>query len=373
MKFIFLLFFLMLGMQYAVQSQKKRAEPLNHLAIAETSDMTRVRILLDSSDQYAFTKTDQALQLAEEALDLARKLRYKNGEALALNQCGELFHFMGDFPKALDYQFEALHINRELKDLLAEAVTEGYIGIVYNELGEYRQALQYLLPANTINQQLNNPDPSNTSFVLSNIGEAYDFLKLRDSVIYFQRLAYQFYFLHPARPHLKSFIMRQMGDMYTEFGKQDSALAMYHEVIINTLVPDDKFNRTMTQIKVAEVYAANRQFDSSFIYAWNALDNAKAATAKLHILRASSFLSNLYHELNRPDSAFFYLNIASSMRDSLYGPEKIRQLQVLMLHEQEKQQQILRNEESFRNRVKYFSLLSALGIFLLLSLYSVQE
>jgi signal transduction histidine kinase len=50
------------------------------------------------------------------------------------------------------------------------------------------------------------------------------------------------------------------------------------------------------------------------------------------------------------------------MKDSLYGPEKFKQLQKLMLQEQEQQQKILQEQERLRNKIKYTALLAGLGV-----------
>jgi signal transduction histidine kinase len=55
------------------------------------------------------------------------------------------------------------------------------------------------------------------------------------------------------------------------------------------------------------------------------------------------------------------------MKDSLFGPQKFKQLQLLMLDEQEQQQKIEREQEAYRNKIKYTSLFIALGIFLLIA------
>ena len=283
---------------------------------------------------------------------------------------GEAFHFLGDYPQALKMQFEALRISREMKDPAGEAEALGFIGIVYNELGDYRQALQYLLPADKIYQKL--PGKFDGSFVLSNIGDSYDFLKIRDSALYYQRMAYE-KFSDTSRKHLKSFILRHMGIIYSELGKNDSALKFYNDAILNSRLSNDNLNLSMTQKKVAELYESVHQYDSGLYYARKAFDNAQGNSAKLHMLQASSLLANLYKEIQNPDSAFFYLNIASAMKDSLYGPDKYRQLQLLMLEEQQRQQTIRQQVEQFRNKIKFTALVSALGIFLLLAFILIRN
>jgi len=363
MKFFIFLILFITGWNSVSKGQNNGSDKLKYLAENAPRDTNLVKLLLDSSNEYSFSSTDTGLLLAERALNLARELHFKRGEVEALNTYGEAFHFLGDYPQALKIQFEALKISREMKDSQREAQTLGFIGIVYNELGEYRQALQYLLPADKIYQQL--PGMFQGSFVLSNIGEAYDFLKMHDSALYYQRMAYE-KFSDPSRAHLKSFILRHMGFIYFEIGKNDSALKFYNESILNSRISNDKLNMSMTQNKVAELYESLHGYDSSLYYAHAAFDNARSMRAKLQVLQASSLLSKLHKETQNPDSAFYYINIATNMKDSLYGSEKVRQLQLLMLEEQKREQTIAQKAEQFRNKIKYSVLISALGVFLLL-------
>ena len=370
MKFFLLFLLLISKMVSIVQGQNTIFNSPEHLENNFTRDTNSVKRLLDSSNKYSFYNTGTGLALAEKALDLARELHFKKGEVEALNTIGEAVHFIGDYPRALKMQFEALAINREMKDPAGEAETLGYIGIVYNDLGEYRQALQYLLPANKIYEQL--PGMFRGSFALSNTGDSYDFLKIRDSALYYQRMAYE-KFSDPSRAHLKSFLLRHMGFIYFEIGKNDSALKFYNDAISNSSFSNDKLNTGLTQKKVAELYESVHQYDSSLYYVRKAFDNAQSVPSKLQMLQASSLLAKLYKEIQYPDSALHYLDIATTMKDSLYGPEKFRQIQLLMLEEQQREQTVAQQAQQFRNKIKYILLLSALGIFLLLAFILIRN
>jgi len=370
MKPLFFLFLLIRLMTSNVNAQNIENKSLEYLLKNASHDTSGVNLLLKASNDISFFNPDSGLILAEKALDLARELHYKKGEVEALNTIGEVFHFMGDYPQALKTQFEVLVINRKMKDLAGEAQTLGFIGIVYNDLGQYRQALQYLLPANRIYQQL--PGIFQGSFALSNTGDSYDFLKIPDSALYYQRMAYE-KFSDTTRSHLKSFLLRHMGFIYFEMGKNDSALKFYNDAISNSGFSNDKLNTGLTQRKIAELYESANQYDSCLYYVRKAFDNAKSVPSKLQILQASSLLAKLYKEIQYPDSALHYLEIASAMNDSLYGPEKFRQIQLLMLEDQQREQTIIQQAQQFRNKIKYILLLSALGIFLLLAFILIRN
>jgi two-component system, NtrC family, sensor kinase len=333
-------------------------------------DTNAVWRLIDSSNIYSFYRTDTGMALAQQALNLARSIGFKRGEVEALETEGEAFHFMGDFPNALRMQFQALELGREIKDRVLEAETLGFIGIVYNELGQYRQALQYLVPALGIYSGL--PGRFDGSFILSNMGDSYHFMNMPDSALYYQRMAYE-KFSDPSRSHLKSFILQHMGSLYAEAGKKDSALRFYYSGLFNSIRFNDKLNLSMIQKKMADLYRATLQYDSSLYYARLAFQNAKAVPLKLQMLQASTLLAMLFHEHKNSDSAFFYSDVASAMRDSIYGPDKYRQLQLLLLQEQQRQQTIIHQAEQYRNRIKYTALIAILIIFLLLAFILIRN
>ena len=348
-----------------VSGQNYETKNLDYFLNRATHDSDGVKYLCDASNRISFFNPDSGMVLAEKALSLARDIHYRKGEADALNVYGEAYHFLGDYAQALKIQFEALQVNREMKDSFGVAETLGFMGIVYNELGQYRQALQSLMPAVKIFQQ--STGAYKGSFELSNIGDAYYYLGFQDSALYYQRKAFSAFIQSPSEPHLKSFILNHMGDIYARIGKNDSALKFYTEAIRNSLLANDKLNATMAQYKIADIDKSTHQYDSAFYYAHNALTDAQSVHSRLHVLRASDLLASLYYENRNSDSAFFYLKMAVAMRDSLYGPEKLRQLQLLMLDEQQKQETILRQQEQFRNRIKFAALISGLFIFLLLA------
>ena len=193
-----------------------------------------------------------------------------------------------------------------------------------------------------------------------------------DSALFYVREAYR-KFAEPERSHLWSFVLGHMGKIYAEVGRNDSALKFYNDDIINSSISNDKINLSMAQKGIADVYQSTGQNDSSLYYASEAYITARSVPLKLQVLQASGLLASLYNKIHKSDSAYLYLDIATAMKDSLYGSKKFMQLQALMLNEQLRQQTIIQQEEQFRNRIKYIALLSALGIFLLLAFILIRN
>lgn len=333
-------------------------------------DTATVLQLLKTANTYNFSRADTGLKLAQRALDIARKINFRKGEARALHICGEAYNMLGDYPRSLQCQFEAVRAFKKIGDQQGEADALSYIGVLYIQLGQYREALNHLMSIKEVGWQ--NSNIWNDPFIFCNIGDVYDSLKMPDSALYYQKQAYK---LFPAvlRPHLRSFILRHMGNIYAEFGKNDSAMKYYRATVSNARLSDDNINLSDALREIAEVFKSNRQYDSSLYYAKEALLCAHNANATLHLLDASTLLSSLYGNAGQYDSALFYANIAAGSKNSLFGPEKYRQMQLLLLRQQQQEEAIREEGEQYKNRIKYIALSAALGIFLLLAFILIRN
>ena len=363
MRVFFLSILFITGLTTTLNGQTPRTDSLKRLLTTARADSNRVNLLLKISDDYFFSKPDSCLLYSEEAIGLAKDLHLNSLEVIALHNAGEALRFLGDYPRALKMQMEALELNRKMKDRDGEATSLGFIGFIYVQFREYRQGLQYLLPSLEINRQVSNQ--LKTTFILTNIGNAYDMLQIPDSALYYQRLAYSTYTGLTHGP-LKSLILIRYGNAWASMGNKDSALIYYHRSLLNAIQVRDGVNKPKILKKIAELYEEKGQYDSSLYYARESYINGQASTQSLEILETSELLVKLFRQAKNADSAFFYQDIASQMYDRLYGPQKFKQLQLLMLEEQKRQQKIVQDQDRFRNKIKYIALLSILGLFLLL-------
>src|SRR5688572_17964454 len=363
MKNIFILFFLFTS-AVKLPGQNTEVDSLIKLLEKAPADTNRVKLILDIANRLYFYKPDLSLEFSEKALKLARDLNYNNGIVISLNQAGESYRLTGDYPKALQSQLQALEISRELKNEFVESNSLGFVGVIYMELNEYRQALQYFLPAINIKDRLPASPPG--VFVLANTGITYDLLNMPDSALHYLKLAGELN-IEVRHPQLNSLIPRSVGNVYMHKGNLDSALQFYFAALQNSRSTNESINLGGVQQKIAEVYEKLNHDDSSLYYALNAFNEAKRTSQKSRILESSNLLVKLYREMHKYDSAFYYEDLATSIKDSLYGIPKFRQLQLLMLSEQKRQQEIEQEQERYKNKTRMIALWSAVGVFLIIA------
>ena len=345
-------------------AQSRSVDSLKQLLIKAPPDSNRVNMLLGIAETYYFSVPDSCLVYSLQARELAKKLQLAAAEARALNFSGEALRFKGDYPGSLRMQFDALKLYRKIKDLESEAKSLGFIGFTYIQFGEYRKGLQYLFPSSEISLKMSNK--IKYTFDLTNIGNAYDLLGMYDSALYYQRKSIESYIGLKHGP-LKSLTLTHLGNAYAHKGQVDSAMAIYNRALDNCFLINDKVNISNIQTKIAQLFSEQKKYDSSIKYARLAFANGNSSNQRLAVMESGLLLSSLYRIMKNPDSALLYQDRAMAMKDSLYGPQKFRQLQLLVLGEQQRHQQTELEQEQYKNKIKYIILFIVLGVFLLLS------
>jgi len=365
MKIFLIISIFLTGFFFYSNGQNPRVvDSLEQLMAKTGQDTNRVKLLMQIGNEYFFTNPDTARVIAEKALALSRELHYVKGVVANLNELAETIRFLGNYPLALKLNFEALQMNREMKDINGEARTLTFIGYTYIEFREYRQGLEYLLTANKIDKETHNQ--LRETFSLTNIANAYDLLKMPDSALYYSKLAYQTYTGLTHGP-LRSLILTRIGNAYVGLGKKDSALAYYRMALANSMRVNEKVNLSKIQRKIAEVFELTRQYDSSLYYARQSFQNGELLIQRFELLETSELLTRLFYQQKNMDSAFYYQDVAKAMTDSLYGPQKFKELQLLMLQEQQRQQEIQQEQERYKNNTKMIGLSSAVGVFFIIA------
>jgi tetratricopeptide (TPR) repeat protein len=85
----------------------------------------------------------QAIETFKQVLAIARKVKDRKWEALALGNIGALYSKIGQPQKALEYYKQALPIERAVGDRAGEAVSLHNIGALYSDIGQPQKALEF--------------------------------------------------------------------------------------------------------------------------------------------------------------------------------------------------------------------------------------
>ncbi len=343
--------------------QTVMTDSLKRLLNQKHADTSRILLQVQLAQTYLFYQQDSCIIIVKQALRKAQSLHFAKGEVRALNELGNAFRLRGESPQALKIQFQALQISRANRDQEGESRSLSFIGAVYHQLEQYRQALLYYQQALKISEPLT----SRSILTLSSIGDTYQNMNQLDSALLFQRQAYAMLKDLP-RGTLGSLVPTRLGMLLARLGNNSEALLLYQDAINNAFSIGDKLNQCRIQFRIAEFYHQLHQPDSSLRYARLAFITSKRVAHKLTEHNASNLLAKLYQANGNMDSAFHYQQVAMAANDSLYGPEKFKQLQLLTLSEQQRQQQLRQEQARSQDRFQQIGLLSALIVFLVIAL-----
>ncbi|GAB2579569.1 hypothetical protein GCM10027190_31570 [Spirosoma areae] len=349
------------------QNTRTRIDSLNRVLAHTPQDTSRVLLLYRLANNYRTFSPDSSLKLAQEALQLAQRLNFGKGEILALSSIGASMRNHGELPQSLNYAFKALSIARTGHHEKEEAETLNRIGLTYYDLGEYRQAIHYYQQAKNVDESISNK--IGIARELVNMASSYLSLNLPDSARLVNQQAYQFVRYRPDgfAFSIKLWALNNFGRLEAQAGDSQKALQYYREALRLSYPGNDLQSRSTAQFYMADLFEKTNQSDSSLKYAHLALISSRQQDYRLRILNVSNLLVQIYKAKNNRDTAFKYQEIARIANDSLYGPKKFQQLQLLTLDEQRRQQESVAAQKDYQNKIRFYILLAGLGVLLLLA------
>ncbi len=368
MKKVFVFVLVSFGLQFNLFAQisPEQISTLKERLLTEKNDSARLQLFYDIAYGFRFSNIDSSLFYADLAIDLANKLNAPLIKAHMLSLKGATILEAGKIPESLQFQFEALEISERNKDTSNMAFALNRIGNVYMELEDYKKANEYYFLSRNLFEKIG--DAGMVHNEVSNIGNVYELMKMPDSALYYQTIAYEGSKLTDDRNrYTRPEIMFRMGNAYRVKGDKVKALEYYKKGILESYIDNDLRNLTMNNLFIAQLYHVLNDPDSAKLYAYNAINTGRTVSFRKAIYDASVLLSELFEEEKIYDSAYKYLADANIERDSLIGAKRFRDLQRIILDKQEQQRASELKSITFQNRQKQYSLLAGSGIFLLIA------
>ncbi|MDB5268348.1 MAG: tetratricopeptide repeat protein [Hymenobacter sp.] len=351
----------------SVRAQSPATDSLRRMLAHTPADSVRVLLLLELGRTYRASQPDSTMYLAQEAWQLARRLNFDKGRGRAQGMIGMVLRERGELPKAYANQLIALQLSRQSHDPEGEAYNLNCLGNISHDLRQYPQAIGYYRASEALYRRLHRlPWVAGT---LTNRGSCYEKLGQLDSALALQQRA-ETLLAQNLRPRLAvaALALRNMGVVQARLGHPAEAFAYYRRALHETQTTNDLRNRAMANYYMALLFEQLHQPDSSLLHARYALRQAQAVSYRLTVMDAGALLARLYQARHRPDSAFHYQSLAGVARDSLFGPEKFQQLELLAFTEQRQQLRQRAAQEQQTASYQRASLLGVLGVLLTVAL-----
>ena len=366
----------------------------------EKEDTNRIKLLASiaiefvSYDNY---NADSALYYAQRALQLQQKVMisadsrlktqagYINQMMNLQNLVADVLHVLGNYPKSLELRFENLKLAETQKDKLGLVGANMGISWEYNSMKDYQHVLSYGKLQDSI---LNNFNPTNKDdstgkismgwAANNNIATAYYNLQIPDSALIYAKklialLDMMKQYDSASYPWRLSYTYKLLGDIYVAKGDTKTALSCYRlSINIGGSGPIALVNEGM-----AKLFQKEGRIDSALIYAKRALTyfqtSQKAIQANdwespnYFIAEISPLIAQLYKANGQLDSAYKYLQLSVTLKDSLYNTDKIRQFQTLTFNEAARRQQRIEAQQQYETNLKMYGLITIIAGILIFS------
>jgi two-component system NtrC family sensor kinase len=131
---------------------------------------------------------------------------------------------------------------------------------------------------------------------------------------------------------------------------------------------NDQTGLAESYLSLADLYKRLNNNDSCLYYAKKGLALSKITNEFTDEVKAYSTLSDIFKQRNNIDSAYKYQSLALTARDSLGNAEKVKKFENIGFAEQLRLQQLEEEKAAIQIKIRTYSMLAALGVFLLIAL-----
>ena len=267
----------------------------------------------------------QAIKKWEEALSLYRLLDDKKGQAISLNNIGEVYKDLGEKQKALKYFNEARLLYIAEGDKKGQASVLNNIGEVYSALGKKQDALKYYKEALHLSRAEGDKKREATS--LNNIGGIYSALGKKQDALHYYKLALHYYklalLLRRAESDKKgeAISLNNIGGIYSALGEKEEALKYYKQALPLRRAEGDKKGEANTLNNIGGVYSALGEKQKALESYNEALLLRRTIGDKYGEATTLNNIGAVYRDTKQPNEAIKYLEqsvtITLQIRSSL--------------------------------------------------------
>ena len=333
----------------AVTDSLLRRLPLEH-------DTTRVKLLCDLCWEYRFISADTSIIFGEQALELAKKIRYKRGIAQSYNDLGIILLDLSRFAEATEYFKQSMNLRRELNDLPGQASLYNKLGIVDQKQGRLLDALQNQLSALKIYEQLRQEkwigySLNNIAIIHQNLGNFQKSLEYHEKGLQLRlnagdKAGEANSYVNIANVYIKlnepdkarlyfekalkisedienlefiSTILSNLSTIYLEKNEIKNAVDALNRSLEIRRTSGDRKGTASALTKLGSVYLETKQYKAALSSLRMALLISREINVIEEEMAATYTLAKLFSAMQLYDSAFVVMQQYSTIKDSVYN------------------------------------------------------
>jgi signal transduction histidine kinase len=359
---------------------------INHgkkaLALAEENDYPRHKAIILNELGMAYSiigKHREAIASYKSShgilVDFASELELGK----SLYDLGSIYFDISDYQQSLKYYQDALKhfevLNQdtlEKIDIIIIANTYKAIGSLYDEQGDYDKALMYLENSLKTNHKIGNAEGCITCFL--GIGGVYQKLNSYEEALK-NRLEAVNLSESIGHKYFKGLSMQNTGESYASLDKFNLAIDYYEQGLSLLLEVDNKKQIAETYCHMADaVLTKEKNTDKAIDFYEKGLEIAQEGKFKYLEYKIYQKLYEVYKARRDFRSAFWYYQLFTEVKDSLFNIEKSKQINTLEIKFQTAKKdteiEILKKDNEIQQNFLWFSIIvSSLVLLLVIFIY----
>ena len=313
-----------------LKAQHKEVDSLKHVLSKMPDDTNKVKtmglLFIAAIDSLS---ANEALPVAIQQLELAKKLHYEKGEAKAYRLLSVGYETLGDIQKGIEASLNSLKIYEKLKDNAGMAGCFNNIGITYLDENDLDEALVYFKKSLGVYSKYQNK-PENIWRGEINIARVYE-KQNKDSLAlinYLQSLSTGKNIKQNQNVYVANSLYH-IGNIY--FNKRDYNASKDYLTKALTLLAGAREAYPLSEIYflLSKLYIVQNQFNKTLQTAKTGLGVVEKVNYKSGLAAGYLQVSNVYAALKSYSEAYHYQTLYIKLKDSLLNAENIRRIEKL--------------------------------------------
>ncbi len=340
----------------------------NVLNKSDLTDSARIATMIELSYAYTQIIPDSSFTIGTRALGLAREKKITALEAWALNRISGYYWIAAKFPEALQTAQESLQLFEEIGDTRGIADCYNVLGNTNAMDNDLERSLEYYKKSLDLFAKLGDIDALSRG--LSNVGRVNYMLGNYDTALYYIEKTKDV--VLGTGSVRESIMYNTTGDIYQKLGRDAEALKYYKTGLEIAEKLYSSRIITYSTRGMAEVYQNLGDVEASNQYALRTLNISEEIGYLENVRNAAKILSDNYRSLGDFDNAYTYYVKFSTTKDTMFSSDKNREIQKLEgnfeIKQQQKEIELLTAENEIKEQKGHQQRMIMIGLMIIITL-----
>ena len=343
---------LILSATFFAAAQQHKKDSLLQLLSTAKEDTLKVNIIKELGIYYEnYSSYDSALMTYHQGLELANRIKYRNGKTELQFLIGFCAWRFGDFPTAIKIGYSLLENAKQEKDTSLIVSSYAILFNSYRDQGDYNEALELALEGLHLSIRPKGDKCDFCGVATASIGSIYYWKENYDSALFYLNKSLTYH-----KDFSYGWILLMTGRTFDKLASSKLALDYLYRSI-DALSDEENFKDLAgAYMSISNLFVRINQTDSAIHYGKLALRIARKKSFNKELLETYLTLSSIYKKIDS-DTALAYLQSAMAINNTIYNQDKQRQITSHKFNELLRKNEIEAAALDYQNQIRTNALL----------------